>query len=115
MGRMAVNSTEAIRKASDRVARSAHLMDRQEAIIRALERSGADTRLACALLYTMYRSRLLMIEYLDQLKGTDPVAREPAVPDAEAHSHEHPHRSVDDWLQLLTLAMNPHQGPHGAH
>jgi len=113
MGRMAANSTEAIRKARDRVDRSARLMDRQEATIRALERSGADTRLACALLYTMYRSRLLMIEYLDQLKRFDLKACEPAVPAAEVH--QQPHGSVDEWLQLLTLAMNPHQGPHGAH
>jgi len=89
-------------------------MDRQEAIIRALERSGADTRLACALLYTMYRSRLLMIEYLDRLKEVDPVASEPAVEKADA-DHARAHASLDDWLQLLTLAMNPQRGPHGPH
>jgi len=128
MDRMAVISTYAIQKARDRVARSAYLMDRQEAIICTLERWGADTRLACALLYTMYRSRLLMIEYLDHLKRVDGAASASAASDSAASDataseravpetgvDEHPHGSLDEWLQLLTLALNPHQGPHGPH
>lgn len=105
MKRMGVVSTDAIEKARNRVARSAYLLDRQEAIIRALEQWGANTQLACALLYTMYRSRLLMIEYLDQLKRADHAACD----------YEHPSGSLDEWLQLLTLAMNPYQGPNGPH
>jgi len=145
---MAVISTYAIQKARDRVARSAYLMDRQEAIICTLERWGADTRLACALLYTMYRSRLLMIEYLDHLKRVEGAASASAASDSAASDatpsdatpsdatpsdatpsdftaseravpetgvDEHPHGSLDEWLQLLTLALNPHQGPHGPH
>jgi hypothetical protein len=113
MGHMAVSFTDAVQKARDRVVRSAHLMDRQEAIIQALERSGADTRLACALLYTMYRSRLLMIEHLDQLDRIASVARKrPVVEDVAG---EAPRESLDDWLQMLTLAMNPTQSPHGPH
>jgi hypothetical protein len=138
MDRMAVISTYAIQKARDRVARSAYLMDRQEAIICTLERWGADTRLACALLYTMYRSRLLMIEYLDHLKRVEGAASASAASDSAASDatpsdftasdftaseravpetgvDEHPHASLDEWLQLLTLALNPHQGPHGPH
>jgi hypothetical protein len=78
MDRMAGLSTHLVQKARDHVARSAYLIDRQEAIIQTLERSGADTGLACALLYTMYRSRLLMIEYLDQLKRVDSPGRKVA-------------------------------------
>jgi len=118
MDRMAAFPIHAVEKARDHVARSAYLIDRQEAIIQALERSGADTRLACAMLYTMYRSRLLMIEYLDQVKRVDSAGRKAAVLQADLNEHRnesHPHQSVDEWLQLLTLAMNPHQGPHGPH
>jgi hypothetical protein len=112
-GQMAALPSDAVQKARDRVARSAHLMDRQEATIQALERSGADTRLACALLYTMYRSRLLMIEYLDRLGGAESAACEPPV--LGTALRERRRESLDDWLQLLTLAMNPSQGPHGPH
>ena len=118
MDRMAGLSTHLVQKARDHVARSAYLIDRQEAIIQTLERSGADTGLACALLYTMYRSRLLMIEYLDQLNRVDSPGRKVAVLKVDVHEHpheSHAHESVDEWLQLLTLAMNPHQGPHGPH
>jgi len=64
------------------------------------------------------RSRLLMIEYLDQLKRVDSPGRKVAVLKVDVHEHpheSHAHESVDEWLQLLTLAMNPHQGPHGPH
>ena len=116
MEAMTVISTDAIRRARDRVARSAQLMDRQEAIIRTLERSGADTRLACALLYTMYRSRLLMTEHLDQLNGVDHASCDSTVSEpTDGRVDEQPPGSLDDWLQLLTLATYPHQGPNGAH
>jgi hypothetical protein len=108
-----MTATDAVQRARDRVARSAYLMDRQEAIIQALERCGADTRLACALLYTMYRSRMLMIEYLDQLdRAASPPCEPPALKAVPLRRRS---ESLDEWLQLLTLAVNPTQGPHGPH
>jgi hypothetical protein len=112
MNRMVAFPAHAVHKARNYIARSAYLIARQEAIIESLDGRGRDIRLACALLYTMYRSRMLMMEYLDQVSGATPTSEPPVV---ETDRHVHPRESLDDWLQLLTLAMNPHQGPNGPH
>ena len=63
--------------AREHVARSAHVIELQNALIRTLERYGMDARSARALLVTMYRSHLLMVRHLRQLQTSQwaPVAR----------------------------------------
>ena len=92
---MAFAWDNALLQARDHVARSARLIDRQEALIETLERLGSDTSVARALHYTMCRSLLLMNEYLAHL---DP---------SRGRDLERPRsESLDDWVKLLTLAMD---------
>ena len=72
------------------------------ALIESLESTGWDTNLARALLYTMYRSQMLMVEHLDRLEGPKVWRRRRG-------------ESLDEWVQLLTLARHPADGSRGSH
>ena len=100
---MAISLDAALAKARKNVARSTELVDRQMALVDALERSGWDTYLARSLAYTMYRTRTLMIEHLDRLEKVEPVSRKRRF------------ASLDEWVQLLTLATYTNDGQHRSH
>ena len=100
---MAVAPNPALERARQHVARSTQLLDRQMALIETLESTGWDTYLARSLLYTMYRSQMLMVEHLDRLEGP------------KASWRRRPGESLDEWVQLLTLARHPRDGSRGSH
>lgn len=99
---MAAFPAHAFERARHHVARSVCLIERQFALIEALEDAGSDTSVARALLYTMYRSRMLLTEHLAYLERDNRASRA-ARP------------SLDDCLQLLALAMHTEDGPRDGH